>query len=104
MLYELRIYTMHPERLDAIHNRFSQHTLGIFKRLGMKVVDFWVDANNEPKLYYVMEFDDMNERNTLWNTFRQDSEWNEVKNKSEESGPIVKSVEEIFMNRADYFK
>jgi hypothetical protein len=104
MLYELRIYTMHPERLDAIHNRFSQHTLGIFKRLGMKVVDFWVDANNEPKLYYVMEFRDMNERNTLWNTFRQDSEWNEVKNKSEESGPIVISVEEIFMNRADYFK
>jgi hypothetical protein len=104
MLYELRIYTMHPERLDAIHNRFSQHTLGIFKRLGMKVVDFWVDANNEPKLYYVMEFRDMNERNTLWNIFRQDSEWNEVKNKSEESGPIVKSVEEIFMNRADYFK
>jgi hypothetical protein len=95
---------MHPERLDAIHNRFSKHTLGIFKRLGMKVNDFWLDANNEPKLYYIMEFRDMDERNTLWATFKQDTQWLDVKSKSEESDPIVKSIEEIFMHRADYFK
>jgi hypothetical protein len=104
MLYELRIYTMHPERLDAIQDRFSKHTLGIFQRLGMKVYDFWVDANNEPKLYYIMEFRDMDERNTRWDTFKHDSEWIEVKSKSEESGPIVKGIEEIFMHRADYVK
>jgi hypothetical protein len=70
----------------------------------MKVHDFWVDANNEPKLYYIMEFRDMDERNASWDTFKKDAEWLEVKSKSEESGPIVKSIEEIFMHRADYFK
>jgi hypothetical protein len=103
MIYELRIYTMHPEKMDAIQERFSKHTFTIFKRLGMKVNDFWVDANNEPKLYYTMEFNDMDERNTLWTAFKQDSEWIEVKQKSEEAGSIVKEVQEIFMNRPAYF-
>jgi hypothetical protein len=90
--------------MEAIEQRFSEHTLGIFGRLGMKVGDFWVDQEGQPKLYYVMEFTDRAERDRQWDTFRQDPEWNEVKRKSEESGPIVESVEEIFMQRADYFR
>jgi hypothetical protein len=103
MLYELRIYSMHPGRMDAIHQRFSDHTLGIFKRLGMKVCDFWVDQDGNNKLYYLMEFSDMNERKHQWDAFKHDPEWIEVKRKSEESGPIVEKIEEIFMKRADYF-
>lgn len=103
MIYELRIYTMHPERMEAIQDRFSKHTFSIFQRLGMKVYDFWLDANNEPKLYYIMEYSDMDERNTRWDTFRQDSEWVDVKRESEENGPIVKDIQEIFMHRPDYF-
>ncbi|GGG13860.1 NIPSNAP family protein [Paenibacillus abyssi] len=104
MLFELRIYTMHPEKLSAIHERFSNHTLGIFERLGMKVNDFWIDANDEPKLYYIMEYNDLAERNRQWDLFREDKEWKEVKQKSEENGPIVKQIEEIFMHRADFFR
>jgi hypothetical protein len=103
MLYELRIYTVHPGRLDAIHQRFSNHTLRIFKRLGMKVCDFWADEEGNSKLYYLMEFSDMDERNQQWGTFKHDPEWIEAKRKSEESGPIVEKIEEIFMKRADYF-
>jgi hypothetical protein len=104
MLYELRIYTMHEGRMDAIQARFSNHTLGIFRRLGMKVNDFWVDQEGQSKLYYVMEYGSKEERERQWNAFRQDPEWAEVKKNSEASGPIVEKVEEIFMTRADYFK
>lgn len=104
MLHELRIYTMHPGKLDAIEQRFSQHTLRIFERLGMKVTDFWIDQTGIPKLYYVIEYLDMEERERQWNTFRKDPEWNEIKRRSEESGPIVEKIEEIFMTRASYFK
>lgn len=103
MLTELRIYTIYPERMDAIHERFSNHTLHIFKRLGMKVTNFWVDRN-EPKLYYTMEYADMEERNRQWDLFRKDPEWSEVKMRSEANGPIVKKIEEIYMHRADYFQ
>jgi hypothetical protein len=104
MLYELRIYTMYSDRMDAIKNRFADHTFGIFKRRGLKVYDFWIDANNEPKLYYIMEYKDIEDRNTRWNAFREDPEWVEVKTNSEISGPIVKEVQEIYMHRADFFK
>jgi hypothetical protein len=105
MLYELRIYTMYEGRMEAIQARFANHTLGIFERLGMKVVDFWMDASSQPKLYYVMEFTDAAQRQRLWDLFRQDPEWMKVKQKSEENGgPIVEKVEEIFMSRADFFR
>jgi hypothetical protein len=103
MLYELRIYTMHAGRMDAILHRFGQHTLGIFERLGMKVYDFWIDQTGLPKLYYVMEYKDMEERQQQWDSFRQDPEWIEVKLKSEKSGPIVEKLEEIFMKHAEFF-
>lgn len=103
MLFELRIYTMYPRRMDAINARFSNHTLGIFQRLGMKVCDFWVDQNGLPKLYYIMEYENMDERKRQWEAFKQDPVWIEVKRKSEEIGPIVEKIEEIFMKRADYF-
>ncbi|WP_233530933.1 NIPSNAP family protein [Paenibacillus alkalitolerans] len=103
MLYELRIYTIHEGRMDAIQQRFERHTLGIFERLDIKVADFWIDQTGHPKLYYVMEYKNMEDRQLKWGTFVQDPEWVEVKRKSEESGPIVAKIEEIFMKRAEFF-
>jgi hypothetical protein len=104
MIYELRIYTIHPGRIDAIRKRFSEHTLGIFARLGMQVCDFWEDLEEQPKLYYTMKYESMEERTRQWEAFSQDKEWNEVKRISELDGKIVESVEQIFMKRAEYFK
>jgi hypothetical protein len=103
MIYELRIYTLLPERLDAINDRFSTYTLTIFHRLDMKVVDFWESLEHQPKLYYTMEFESMEDRNAKWKLFAKDPEWIDVRNKSEESGPIVEKVESIFLKRSDYF-
>lgn len=103
MLYELRIYTMYEGKMEAIQQRFSQHTLTIFERLGIKVTDFWIDQTGLSKLYYVLAYKDMDERQQLWGTFRQDPEWIEVKRKSEEDGPIVENIQEIFMTRASFF-
>ncbi|MBW7453091.1 NIPSNAP family protein [Paenibacillus sepulcri] len=104
MLYELRIYSVHAGKMEAMNARFANHTIGIFKRLGMKVYDFWVDQEGHSKLYYIMEYNDMDERNRQWDVFGQDPEWLEVKQKSEADGPIVEQVEKIFMQRAGYFQ
>lgn len=103
MLYELRIYFILPGRIEAIRKRFSEHTFGIFDRLGMQVCDFWEDLEAQPKLYYTMSYDSMEERNRQWEAFTQDEEWIEVKRQSEQDGKIVERVEQIFMKRADYF-
>ncbi|MFC5648674.1 NIPSNAP family protein [Paenibacillus solisilvae] len=103
MIYELRIYTILPGRIDAIRKRFSDHTLGIFDRLGMQVCDFWEDLEERPKLYYTMKYESIEERTSQWEAFSQDKEWNEVRQRSEQDGKIVERVESVFMKRADYF-
>lgn len=104
MIFELRIYTIHEGKMEAIQKRFEQHTLGIFERLGMQVYDFWLDETGLPKLYYVMQYKNREERDRQWDAFRQDPEWIEVKRKSEQSGPIVDRIEEMMMKRAPFFR
>ncbi|MDF2963008.1 MAG: family containing protein [Paenibacillus sp.] len=104
MLYELRIYYMHPGKMEAINNRFANHTLGIFSKHGMRVTEFWEDTDPEHnRLYYVMEFADMDDRNQKFEAFRNDPEWLKVKSESEKDAPIVDKVESIFLKRAPYF-
>jgi hypothetical protein len=103
MIYELRIYTLFPLKWDAINDRFANHTLGIFKRLGMKVTDFWESIEDQPKLYYVMEFESKEDRKLKWELFANDPEWKEVSSKTEEAGPIVDKIETVFLRQSEYF-
>ncbi len=102
MLYELRIYHMHPGRMEAIHRRFTDHSMKLLAKHGMKVLDFWENADGENKLYYVVEHRDRPTRDKSWADFVADPAWQEVKRLSELDGPIVERVDTIFMNRVPY--
>ncbi len=102
MLYELRIYHMHPGRLPAIHERFSRHTIALFERHGMKTVDFWEDADGNETIYYILEHKDRATRDAAFAAFQEDPEWQSVKSASELDGPIVSGIEVHFMNRVPY--
>lgn len=104
MLYELRIYYIHPGRMQAINDRFANHTLNIFSRIGMKVTDFWEDTDAENnKLVYVLEFANREERDAKFEIFRNDPEWQKARNESELDGAIVERVESVFLKQAAYF-
>jgi hypothetical protein len=105
MLYELRIYYIHPGKLQSINDRFANHTLSIFASHGMRVTEFWEDVDTDHnRLYYVMEFENREDRDTKFEAFKNDPEWLKVRNESEIDGPIVEKVESVFMKRAPYFK
>jgi hypothetical protein len=104
MLYELRVYHMYPGKMQAINDRFANFTLNIFARHGMRVTEFWEDTDPESnRLYYVLEFTDMEDRDRRFEAFRNDPEWQKVKTESEKDAPIVERVESIFLKRAPYF-
>jgi hypothetical protein len=104
MLHELRIYYIHQGKMQAINDRFSNFTLRIFAKHGMRVTEFWEDIDAEHnRLYYVVEFDNMEDRDRKWEAFRSDPEWQKAKGESEQAGPIVEKVESIFLKRASYF-
>lgn len=104
MIYELRIYRMHPGRMDAIVERFRDHTLGLFPRHGIRVADFWLDAEGREALYYVCEFDSPEAKAEAWARFAADPDWIRERARSEESGAIVESVESYVMERAAFFE
>jgi hypothetical protein len=105
MLYELRIYHMHPGRLPAIHKRFKDVTLDLFKKHGIHVCDFFTNAESEETIYYICSFADRAQRDAAFAAFGADPEWiNAYEASHADGGPIVDNVESIFMNRVDYCK
>lgn len=104
MIYELRVYTIYPGKMEDIHKRFREKTLNLFKKQGMEVIDFWEDIEGRNKLYYVMEHPDIDTRNRNFEAFLNDPEWIETRDLSELNGPIVEKVDYFFMKRVPYIK
>ena len=103
MLYEMRIYDTLPGRLPALHKRFSETTLRMFEKHGIRSVGYWeevVGKNN--RLVYMLEFDDMAHRDKVWQAFQNDPEWIEARNASEKDGPIVALVTNRFLRGTAY--
>ena len=101
--FELRIYYCHPGRLDALIQRFTNHTTKIFERHGMTNVGYWIpNKNDENALYYILSYPNQAARDSSWKQFGRDQEWKEVAKKSEESGKIVAKVVSTFMNATDF--
>lgn len=102
MIYELRVYYINPGKMSAIHKRFSDITIEMFKKHGMIISDFWEDAEGKSLLYYTVEHPDMETRNRNFEAFVNDPEWIEAKRLSELDGPLVEKVENFFMTRVPY--
>src|SRR5688572_10164382 len=100
--FELRIYYCHPGRLDALIERFQNHTTKIFEKHGMENIGYWVPVTNDKEaLYYILAYPSKEARDKSWAAFSADPKWKEVQSKSEESGKIVDSVASVFMNASD---
>lgn len=102
--FEMRIYYCYPGRLDALIERFQNHTTRIFEKHGMENIGYWLPTKNDTNaLYYILAYPNKEAREKSWTDFRNDPEWKEVAAKSETSGKIVESVTSVFMNVTDIF-
>ncbi len=102
--FELRFYYCYPGRLDALIDRFQNHTTRIFEKHGMENIGYWLPTKNDQNaLYYILAYPNKETREKSWTDFRNDPEWKEVAAKSETSGKIVESVTSVFMNVSDIF-
>jgi hypothetical protein len=102
MIYELRHYIIPPGKGEAILSRFKNHTFKIFERLGFKIHDFWVEANGSGHLWYVVEWESVEQMESEWSKFRNDEEWQTVKAESEKAGPIVEKINVTILTRVAY--
>jgi NIPSNAP len=103
-LYELRIYTAAPGKMDALLARFQNHALQYWPQYGIKLEGFWlpVEAGADPQLYYLVSYADMAARERAWRDFQADRRWQKAVKKSVKTGEILAKTEEIFLQITDF--
>ncbi|MFP3948318.1 MAG: carboxymuconolactone decarboxylase family protein [Longimicrobiales bacterium] len=104
-IYELRTYTTHPGRLDALLARFRDHTRPLFEKHGMENVGYWVPQDeplSENTLVYVLAHPSREAGEAAWEAFLSDPEWLEVREASVADGPILEGVERIWLDPTDF--
>ena len=91
MIHEIRIYEPYPGKMQALQDRFANHTIRLFEKHGMKVLGFWTpligDWSNQ--LIYMLGFDSLEHREKAFAAFQADPEWQKVRAESEKDGPLV---------------
>ena len=94
MLYELRIYDCVSGKLPDLLKRFDTITLKLWEKHGIKQAGFWttVIGESNQRLYYLLEWKSLAEREQKWNGFATDPEWLTARAKTEEAGAIVANV------------
>lgn len=104
-VFEVRTYTAHPGKLDALHARFRNHTVRIFNNHSMTSVGYWSPQDAPLKqntLIYILAHPSREAATKNWEAFRNDPEWQKVRTESEAKGPIVSKVESVFVDATDY--
>jgi hypothetical protein len=106
-VYELRIYTATPGKLNDLLARFRNHTCKIFERHGMENVGYWVPPDKEQgaddTLIYLIAHKSREAAKESWAAFGKDPEWQAARKKSEENGKLLaKPPEAIFLSLTDY--
>lgn len=102
-VFEMRIYHPAPGKAAALHARFRDHTVNLFRRHGMENVGYWnpVDPADE-RLFYLLGYPSREARDASWKAFGADPEWQAAWKASEVDGKLVARVESTFHQLTDY--
>ena len=101
--FELRFYTAEPAvngkgGIDDLHQRFREKQVSLLERHGAELIAFWQRLDNPNTIVWLLAFDDMTHRDSVFQTFRADPEWLELREKY--SVPIKREL--FFMSASDY--
>lgn len=100
--YELRIYYCNEGKLDALIQRFQNHTLALFEKHGFENIGYWLPVQNDKNaLYYIIAAPSKEAHAKTWKDFLADPEWQAAAKKSEENGKILSGIESIILDVAD---
>ncbi|MGI4847890.1 MAG: NIPSNAP family protein [Janthinobacterium lividum] len=104
MLHELRIYHCAPGRLAALNQRFEHTTLKFWEHYGIKPVGFWTTlvGNSNQTLTYMLEWESLAQRETVWGAFSRDPAWLAARAASEAEAIIVERIENSFLVPTTY--
>lgn len=104
-VYELRLYQVNEGEMDALIDRFGDHTDAIFRRHNMKSIGYWRPADtpySQNLFVYILEHPSREEAQKNWAAFQADPAWKKVKTDSEVEGPLANHIDSYFMNPTSF--
>jgi hypothetical protein len=98
-VYEIRVYRCLPGRLPHLLKRFTDVTLSLFDKHGIRQAGFFTTLVGESnqELTYLLEWESMAERDAKWTAFSIDPAWLAARAESEKDGPIVANITNQFL-------
>jgi len=103
LCYELRVYYAAEGKLNALNERFRNHTCALFTKHGMTNVGYWTPVENQDrKLYYILSYPSREAREASWKAFGDDPDWKKAFAESEKNGKLVAKAESTFLRATDY--
>lgn len=104
MIHELRIYHCLPGRVSDVSHRFENLAMRYWKKYGIRPLGFWtvqIGSSNHD-IYYLLEWQDLAERERVWNAFAADPDWTRERLESERDGPMISSIENLILAPTRY--
>ena len=104
-VYELRVYHAAPGKLPDLLARFRDHTIKLFEHHGIESVAYWTPVDEPEKsntLIYILRHPSREAAEGNWKSFRDDPDWQRVRDKSEAQGKLVEKVDSTFMALTDF--
>jgi hypothetical protein len=104
VLHELRIYHCAPGKLEALNRRFDRVTLPLWRKHGIRQVGFWtvLIGGSNHDLYYLLEWENLAERERVWTAFASDPDWLAARAESERDGPLLNHLENLILQPTRY--
>ena len=104
-IFELRTYHCFPGKLEAVNNRFRDHTRKLFEKHRITNIVYWNTIEKEghqPNLVYLLAHKSEEEGKASFATFGTDPEWVKAKAASEANGKIVDRIESVYLVPLDF--
>ncbi len=106
-VYELRTYTPHENKLDALQTLFRDHTLNIFESHGITGIGYWLTEKKEgepQKFVYLVSHKDKKAAAASWKAFMADPKWTAAFTAATVKGQLLKKMESQYLTATDFSK
>ena len=102
-LLELRVYDVVPGKMQALNDRFANHTMGIFNQHGVHSIGYWTEVfGTSNRLVYMLAYESLAAREKNWGGFLVDKNWQRIRAETELAGPIVSKIHNRLLRPTAY--
>ena len=105
-IFDLRIYSVLPGKLDAFRNRWRDYAVPIYERHGLHSLGWWVaekkEAEGHDQFVCLLAGESLDAIQKSIGEFHKDADWQRVEKETERDGKLRSGVEAFKLQPADF--